>query len=187
MLDVYSKCPVFENEKFYLRFCSSDDCKDLLKVYSDIKAVPLFNSDNCHGDDFYYQTEERMAQAIAFWTFSYKNKYFVRWSIIDKSTQEVIGTIELFRRASKDYFTNCGLLRLDLRSDYENVAEIKSILLLIIEPTYQLFDCEHIATKAIKEATNRRMALSELGFTESAETLIGDNGDMYHSYFERFK
>ena len=184
MIHVYDKCPIFENEKYYLRLISADDIKDLLTVYSDINAVPMFNSDNCNGDDFHYETKERMKEAIEFWIFSYNNKYFVRWSIIDKSTNEVIGTIELFNRNSDDYFNNCGILRLDLRSDYENVSDIKSILSLIIEPAYSLFDCKLIAMKAIELATSRRIALNELGFSQSNEKLIENNGVEYGSYFE---
>lgn len=60
MDSVYVSCPKFENKRFNLRFISIDDCDGLLKVYSDEKAVPLFNSDNCGGDDFYYNTRERM-------------------------------------------------------------------------------------------------------------------------------
>lgn len=119
MDSVYVNCPEFENKRFNLRFISIDDCDDLLKVYSDKKAVPLFNSDNCGGDDFYYNTRERMKQALHYWKFEYDRNGFVRWSIIDKRDNTVIGTIELFHRESKDYFNNCGLLHLDLRSDYE--------------------------------------------------------------------
>lgn len=52
MIDVYKKCPVFEDLSYTLRMVNPDDCLDLLRVYSDVKAVPLFNSDNCGGDDF---------------------------------------------------------------------------------------------------------------------------------------
>lgn len=111
----------------------------MLKVYSDIQAVPLFHSDNCHGDNFHYETIERMKQTMDFWNFSYKNCYFVRWTIIDKLVQKAVGTIELFNRTSEDHFNNCGILRLDLSSDYENAADIKSILSLIIEPAYDSY------------------------------------------------
>ena len=33
MSSVYEKCPVFENDKFLLRFANKDDASDLLKVY----------------------------------------------------------------------------------------------------------------------------------------------------------
>ena len=60
-MNIYEECPVLENDLFLLRMVEENDVKDLLKVYSDIKAVPLFNSDNCHGDNFYYETIERMS------------------------------------------------------------------------------------------------------------------------------
>lgn len=183
MSNVYKNCPQFENEKYHLRLVSEDDCKDLLKVYSDEKAVQFFNSDNCGGDDFHYTTESRMKEAIKYWLWEYSRQGFVRWSIIDKDTIEVIGTIELFHRDSNDYFTNCGLLRLDLRSDYENVTDIQNILSLIIEPTFELFDCDKIATKAIPEAKERIKALSNMEFSLSNKILIGYDGTEYRDYF----
>ena len=182
-MDVYSFCPQYKNESYLLRMVKKDDAADLLKVYSDKKAVPLFNCDNCGGEDFYYTTEEQMKQAIDYWLWEYGRKGFVRWSIISKSNMQAIGTIELFHRNADDYFSNCGLLRLDLRSDYEKAEEISKILKLIIEPAYTLFDCSKIATKAIPTAAERIAALKELGFALSNEKLIGHDGTQYASYF----
>lgn len=183
MSNVYKICPQFENEKYLLRLVNEDDCRDLLKVYSDEKSVPFFNSDNCGGDDFYYTTENRMKEAIKYWLWEYERQGFIRWSIVDKNTNEAIGTIELFHRDSNDSFTNCGLLRLDLRSDYENIADIQNILSLIIEPTFVLFDCDKIATKAIPEAKERIKALLSMEFVFSKEKLIGHDGTEYQDYF----
>ncbi|MFL0248689.1 GNAT family N-acetyltransferase [Candidatus Clostridium stratigraminis] len=183
MDSVYVCCPEFENKRFKLRFISIDDRDDLLKIYSDKKAVPLFNSDNCGGDDFYYNTRERMKHALDYWKFEYDRKGFVRWSIIDRKDSIVIGTIELFHRESKDYFNNCGLLRLDLRSDYETKANIIDILKLIIDKTYQLFECNMIATKALPIASERKSALKELEFLPTEYKLIGHDGTEYSSYY----
>jgi len=181
--NVYLSCPEFENRQFNLRFISINDCDDLLKVYSDKKAVPLFNSDNCGGDDFYYNTRDRMKEAIDYWKFEYDRKGFVRWSIIDKKDNAAIGTIELFHRDAKDYFNNCGLLRLDLRSDYEIKANIIDILKLIIDKTYTLFECNMIATKALPIASERTKALKELDFSPTENKLIGHDGTEYSSYY----
>lgn len=183
MGDVYKNCPKYGSTDYILRMVSKDDKLDLLKVYSDKKAVPYFNSDNCGGDDFYYTTESRMEKAIDYWFFEYNRAGFVRWTIVSKSTNEAIGTIELFHRDSDDYFTNCGLLRLDIRSDYEISSEIMKILRLIIEPSYTLFHCDKIATKAISSATERIKALKNLGFESTDESLIGHDGTKYESYF----
>ena len=182
-MNIYQNCPIMENDKYVLRLISDCELGDLLKVYSDIKSVPLFNSDNCHGDDFYYNTKERMEQALNFWKEAYINGWFVRFAIIDKKTNEVIGTIEEFRRNEKDFFTNCGLLRLDLRSDYEKSTEIKSIMSIIARPSFDLFGCAIVATKAIPTATERIKALIELGFTKSEEPLVGHDGTKYYDYY----
>ena len=98
MSHVYNNCPAFENDRFLLRFSQLDDAADLVSVYSDKKALPFFNSDNCHGDNFYYPNEDRMRQAIEFWLSSYSSKWFVRWTIIDKEKPKAIGTVEVFHR-----------------------------------------------------------------------------------------
>ena len=183
MRDVYEVCPVFEGSRFLLRPIAQTDCADLLVVYSDEKAVPLFNSDNCHGDDFHYTTMERMRAALDFWRYSYEQRYFVRWTIVDKTLEKVIGTIELFNRQAEDYFTDCGLLRLDLHSDYERSKEIREILELILQQGYELFDCSMIATKAVPKAEDRRQVLEQMGFAAREEKLIGHDGTQYGDYF----
>lgn len=67
MSNVYEKCPKFENEQFLLRFVEETDALDLLEVYSDKNALPFFNSDNCHGDNFYYPTEE-ITEVLVYFT-----------------------------------------------------------------------------------------------------------------------
>ena len=157
-----------EGENYLVRKLEVRDTSDLLSVYSDEKAVPLFNSDNCNGDDFHYTSLERMQQAVEFWLWSYTNKYFVRFSIIDKRIQKVIGTIELFHRDSKDYFNRCGLLRLDLKSDYD------------------LFDCDMVATKIPTFAGERKAAAVQNRFFATDKTLVGgDDGKVYTNYYVR--
>ncbi len=181
-MNVYEKCPVLENERFMLRFVSQKDVIDLLQVYSDKKSIPLFNSDNCI-DNFNYTTIERMQQAIEFWNDEYKKKYYVRWSIIDKNIMSAIGTIELFNRKAEDFYNNCGLLRLDLRSDYEKEEIIKNILGIIIPEAEKMFGCSMTATKAIPEAKERIKALKAYGFSVSFEKIIGHNGQRYGDYW----
>lgn len=182
MKDVYEVCPIFENEKYLLRFIHEDDVHDLLKVYSDEKSIPLFNSDNCLFE-FRLESLEEMQKCVKFWIDEYYIKYYVRWAIIDKTASEAIGTIELFRRQANDYFTNCGLLRLDLRSDYEKEEELKNILSLIVPPTFEMFNCDKIATKVLPAAVERIKVLNNMNFTLSNEKLYGNDGAEYINYF----
>lgn len=162
--DIYEECATYKNELITLRQTSMEDLEVLLKCYSDEKAVPLFNSDNCHGDDFHYTTLERMKQAIDFWNYSYKNRYFVRWTVILNDTNEKIGTIEMFHREEEDEFNHYGVLRIDLQSKYETQPIIEAILAISNEFFYEAFDVKDILTKAIPAAGERVRALSKMGY-----------------------
>lgn len=187
VMEVYESYPKYNGLRYSLRIVERSDCDDLLKVYSDVKSVRLFNSDNCYGDDFYYTTKEEIMNAIDFWLDKYGRKEFVRWSVVDNTKKEVIGTIEMFHRDADDAFTNCGLLRLDLRSDYEFSTEITKILRPLLNVAFSWFDCDMIATKAISEAVERISALKRFGFEKSDEKLIGHDGTEYSDYYVRRK
>jgi ribosomal-protein-alanine N-acetyltransferase len=107
-----------------------------------------------------------MQEAINYWLWEYERKGFVRGSIIDKDSKEVIGTIELFTRNSNDYFNY-----------------IYTILSIIILPTYELFHCDMIATKAVPQALERIEALKRKGFHLSDEKLIGHDQTVYDNYW----
>ncbi len=184
MMNPYENCPLYENENYLLRLIEASDASDLLLVYSDEKAVPFFNSDNCNGDDFHYTTLERMQGAVDFWQQAHREGWFVRWVIVDKKIGHAIGTIELFNRQAEDYFNNCGLLRLDLRSDYERADSIFEILSLIVPPTFELFGSQMVATKVPFFASERKAAVEKLGFELSEEALVGgDDGQIYKDYY----
>lgn len=182
-MNIYESCPVLESEKFLLRLFSNGDCDDLLKVYSDKNALPFFNSDNCDGDNFYYATKERMAEALGFWDLSYKNGWFARISIVDKEAGSVIGTIELCLRVSEDEFNNMGILRVDVRSDYEREDMLFDIVSLITPHIPEMLGCNGIITKAPIYAVERIKAIRKAGFTKSENLLIGKTGYAYDGYW----
>ena len=181
MKNIYQTNVRLENPRFLLRYVEEQDALDLLQVYSDKNALPFFNSDNCHGDNFYYPTLERMKQAVDFWRFSYENGYFVRWSIVDREMGKAIGTVELFTRTSDDGLCG-GLLRLDLRSDYETRNCIESLLTLLLPMAAEYFG-NAVITKAPSYAVERIAALEQLGFTPSKFLLVGEDGYAYNGYW----
>ena len=183
MENVYESCPKFENDRWLLRFVEKGDANDLLAVYSDKNALPFFNSDNCEGDNFYYPTKERMEQAIDFWLYSYRDQWFVRWTIIDKSVSKAVGTIELFHRKAEDAFRDVGVLRLDLGSGNEKAEVIREILPLVVPPAFELFDCREIISKVPIYAIERMKAFEAYGFRKSDACLVGSNGYAYNGYW----
>lgn len=182
-MNLYEACPTLENDRFLLRPVEEGDCAELLEVYSDKNALPFFNSDNCDGDNFYYETEERMAQALGFWKLSFENGWFVRLSIVDKAASRVIGTVELCLRASEDAFNNMGILRVDVRSDYEREDALYDIISLTAPRMEELLGCTGVLTKAPLYAVERIKALERVGFTRSEHLLIGKTGYAYDGYW----
>ena len=182
-MSIYETCPVLESDNFLVRLVRNEDCDALVKVYSDKNALPFFNSDNCDGDNFYYQTKERMKEAVDFWNSSYENGWFARLSIVDKAASDIIGTIELCLRVSEDEFNNMGILRVDVRSDHEKEEELFEIITLITPCIPQLLGCTGIITKAPIYAVERIKAIQKAGFSRSGHLLIGKTGYAYDGYW----
>ena len=182
-MNIYNACPTIENDRYTIRLFDNNDCDDLLKVYSDKNALPFFNSDNCDGDNFYYATKERMAEAISFWKMAYDNGWFVRLSIIDKAISSVIGTVEMCLRVSEDDFNNMGILRVDVRSDYEREDVLYDIFSLITPKLEEILGCKGVLTKAPIYAVERIKAIQKVGFSKSEQLLIGKTGYAYDGYW----
>ncbi|MEG0553855.1 MAG: N-acetyltransferase [Carnobacterium sp.] len=172
-MDIYKNCPIIENESYKIRLIEKNDSEDLLKVYGDKNALPFFNSDGCNGSNFYCARQEDLDNAIKYWLIEYhETQGFVRFSIVNKHKGEVIGTIEMFKRQSEDFYNHCGVLRLDVRSDYEKSDALYDILDLFINSFYEYFECENIITKAAVFAVERIEALEKMNFVKSEKPLL---------------
>ena len=182
-MNIYENCPTLENDKIIIRLFNDNDCNDLFKVYSDKNALLFFNSDNCDGDNFYYSTKDKMEDAIKFWHMAYENGWFVRLSIIEKESSNVIGTVELCLRVSEDTFNNKGILRVDVKSDYENEEILYSIFSLITPKLKEMLGCNGVITKAPIYAIERIEAIKKVGYIKSKDLLIGKNGFKYDGYW----
>jgi ribosomal-protein-alanine N-acetyltransferase len=142
-----------------------EHCDDLLKCYSDRESVPFFNSDNCDGDDFYYSSRERMKKAMDFWHCSYKNKYFVRWAVKYDYRDDVVGTVEMFRNDGDEKLDgHYGVLRIDLRSDFEKAGVVGEILQIADSNFAEMFGVDYILTKSFPNSNERIAALENHGY-----------------------
>jgi len=160
--DPYSKCPEYESKTFLLRLVSMDDAEDLLKCYSSPEAQRFFNPDNCTSD-FRYSSLDEMRQCIQFWIDAYKSRSFIRYSIIDKHIGAAVGTIEIFGGDRNGERTERGVLRIDIRTEYENEVFLFE-LLKIADSFFYDFNTEKFVTKAIPEAIHRIDALANVGY-----------------------
>ncbi len=176
----FDKCPEYESKNFTLRLVSIDDVEELFLCYSDPKAQKIFNADNCTSD-FKFSTIEQMNACVEDWLDAYKNKCYIRYSIIHKNTNNVIGTVEIFGGDRGGNCTEYGVLRIDVRSDYEN-EEALTELLKISDLFFYDFNTKMFITKAIPEALHRVNALTK---NEYVPTSTVDGGRREHYYMKR--
>jgi RimJ/RimL family protein N-acetyltransferase len=177
--DPYQQCPIYQSKHFLLRLVAPTDAQDLLSCYSDPLAAPLFNSDNCTSD-FIYHTHEEMQDCINFWLDEYAKGYYIRFSIIDTSTQKAIGTIECFtKQETYKKFKKVAVLRLDLVSAYETTAILSELLQLIDKHFFDCFTVNTIITKAVPLSQARISVLSEMGYIKLNPNPIMPYPDYY--------
>lgn len=170
MKNIYEQCPTYETESFFLRLVKLADAEELLSCYSDKENVKKFNADFCTSD-FYYSTVEEMENCIRFWLEEYQKQYYVRFSVIPKSNNKAIGTVEIFGGEA-------GVLRIDLSSEYNTENSLTEIIKLTIEQFVDDFkiDSIKIKTSNIPEKIN---CIEALGFVPS-KTYRTEFG--YHEY-----
>jgi hypothetical protein len=186
-MNVYESIPTMENGEIRLRPVTAEDEAALLRVYGDPLALPFFNSDNCHGDIFYYDTPEKMRRAMDFWRTSWERGWFVRWAIALRS--EVIGTVELCRRGESpdDPYSGMGILRVDVGSAWEKSDVLAAVMDALLPDAYALFDCRTLMTKAAPYAVARVATLMECGFVRSDKPVMGQHGERFEYYWVREK
>lgn len=156
-MNVYQSCPVYETESFIIRQVRAEDAPALLKVYSDRDAVSRMNADFCTSD-FYFETLEEMEKCISFWLNEYALGYYVRFSVILKTQNTPIGTVEIFGGE--------GVLRLDIRRDFDREKYTKQLVALALTSFKDDFGITSLKIKT-KNTPDRVEFLNELGFVPS--------------------
>lgn len=181
-MDVFTVCPTYETEHFMIRKLEREDSEELFSCYSDREAARFFNGDCC-GDDFYYTDKEKFRECVEFWLSRYEEQDFVRWSIQDKKTQELVGTIEVC--PSLKYAVDgkrMGILRIDLRSDYERQEVLKELLDALTEHVYEDFQVASLIMKIQKDAGERQKLIREYQFVDAKEECNISLEDYYIRY-----
>lgn len=152
-MNPYENCPTFTTKNFTIRLINKDDSVNLFECYHDKTSVEFMNDDNCDFG-FYVDTLDNMATTVKYWIEFYEKQYFIRFSIIDNETNKAIGTIEGFNG-------DIGVLRIDIKSEYEKAIYLSQLLNIAKETFYELFGNQSLVIKAIPTAIERRLALEK--------------------------
>ena len=115
---------------------------------------------------------------------TYKNDYIrLRQTTLD-DTEELLKcysdqkSVPFFNsdNCNGDDFNHYGVLRIDLKSKYENQKVIDAILEITNQKFYDLFDVKSILTKAVPLAEERVISLKKKGYIKLCKKfMIYDN------------
>lgn len=83
----FAQFPALETERLILRQLQSDDASDLYAYYSDPDVYQYLD---WHGPD---SVEDAAERVISNWSHWYAEQRIIRWGIVLKATQRLIGTV----------------------------------------------------------------------------------------------
>lgn len=161
--DPYTTCPEFDTEHFHLRLVREEDAEDLLCFYGDLSGWMF--SGNAWSNGIFssnHPTVEEMRKCIRSWLNEYRNRFYIRLSVIDKAAGKPIGTVEIFDNMDKSI---CGAaLHIDLAAPYETQTHIEELLTLADKAFFQIFGFKYLIIQAVSSATERIAALHSFGY-----------------------
>ena len=161
----FKKCPVFETEHFHLRQVKMKDAADLVECYGNPTLAVQGSAHGCIVGPGGYgsKTKKEMQAFIRFWLDEYRKNMYVRWSVIDRQSGAVIGTIEggAFDIPSQGMGV---MLMLDLVAPYETNVFVPELLRLVIGQFYSLFGADVLVIYGMPGADVRLRALAAAGF-----------------------
>ena len=91
-------------------------------------------------------------ECVEYWLHRYEAQDFVRWSIQDKESKSLIGTVEVC--PSLKYAVDgkmMGILRIDLKSEYEKQAVLEELMDILMVHIYEDFQVAYQFVSAKEE------------------------------------
>lgn len=107
---------------------------------------------------------------MEYWLSCYEARDFVRWSVLDKGSGLLIGTIEVC--PSLKYAVDgrqMGILRIDLKSEYEQWPVLKELMDVLVCHIYEDFEVASVIMKIQKDARERQKLIKEYQFVTAKE------------------
>ena len=120
---------------------------------------------------------------MEYWLSRYEAQDFVRWSIQDKEKKSLIGTVELC--PSLKYAVDgkmMGILRIDLKSEYEKQAVLEELVDILMVHIYEDFQVASVIMKIQKDAKERQKLIKKYQFVSAKEECNIGFSDYYVSY-----
>ncbi len=154
----FENCPEYETKNYLITKIKIEDAEDLYEVYSDSTTRKHMNNDNCNGE-WPCNSLEVVKEEIKSWEKEYKEKYYIRWTITQKSNMKSVGTIEMAPAPAKlrffDGMCTTAILRVDIKSELETEEVFSEIYEITNNEIIEVFGIEKIITKGEPEEIER--------------------------------
>ncbi len=170
---LFKEFPVIKIEDYTLREIELKDCKDIYEIYSDAEVMQ-------------YQGEgpmkaiEDAAGMIELVKGGYKNKHFIKWCIIEETTQKLIGLISFHHI---DFRNNNGQLGYILNKAYWSKGIMRSLVRYITGYLFNSCGLRRLEVSIHPDNHPSKRLAENLGFVKE-----GIKADcVYNRYTEKYE
>lgn len=148
---IFTEFKEIESCRYIIRSISSNDLKDIFEIYSD-KEIMKYDSKNI------FNSREETLELI---NKGMKNRWFVRFVIVDKSTNNVIGSIALHHFDFENQKVQIGY---NLKQQYWNKGIMSDVLPYMIEYLKNNTNIKELKASIHRENIASIKLVEKLGF-----------------------
>lgn len=169
MYSLFNEFKEIESDKYLLRKIKYSDSKDILEMYSD-EDVMKFNS----GQKINYI--EDIIKLIDIIYKGFRNKWFIRWGVIEKSTNEYLGDLALHHFDENENKVQIGYM---LKKSYWNKGIMSEVAQLLIDYVNENTSIQTIEAHIYPQNIASIKLAEKLGF--KFKELLNDDKDQNKS------
>lgn len=171
MITIADILPTFETERLTLRQMNLNDVNDIQKLFGNEEVMEFHNLDlftkKNHAEEFIKRVQNKFEMKVA-----------IRWGIVLKNTNELIGTCGF---NSFDFESSCSVIGYDLSKDFWGKGVMSEALQFIIKYGFNELKLHRIEALVIKGNENSVKLLNKLNFIE--EGTLRDYGFWKKKYW----
>ncbi|WP_134683055.1 GNAT family N-acetyltransferase [Brevibacillus migulae] len=168
--------PILETNRLVLREMTEQDASDLYAYYSDREVSK-------HLDWFGPESEEHAKKLIAYWREQYQEDTFMRFGIVRKGENKIIGTIPINPVRGPFRWKLPVVLGYDLSRDYWNQGIMTEALEAVIAYIFETLGNHRITAEVIPDNAASLKVLEKLGFEKEGllrQHLYHDGNRTWH-------
>lgn len=156
MTSIFSKFPNLETDRFKLREIVEDDAEALHQVYSDPDVVKYWGV-------LPFTKLDQTVSLIQDFQNGYRNESSIRWGIVKKDGNEVIGTCGYHAWAKKSYRAEMGY---EIRKSEWRTGTMSEVLRKVIPFAHEQMQINRIGALIHPENLGSKELVSRFGFRE---------------------